>query len=158
LRLAMELIDLSKLFLQDHNAVGRSAAILVAGQFEVRTRSDQGMNRFGIEMLEDSGDEVVDPVVAEVAMGDQFGVAREADDADDGLDALIQSRQPPAPGAAHADAAGADLGLVHLRAGFEVIEQALLVAEHHAPEGAAKPEVELEQAGFRSALPLRLAR
>ena len=79
-------------------------------------------------------------------MGDQLGVPGEAGHPDHRLRPVVDRRQPPGPRAAHAHAGDADPVPVHLGAGLEVVDEALLVAEHHAPEGAAEQQVELHQA------------
>src|SRR5262249_40679374 len=54
----------------------------------------------------------------------------------------------PGACAAHTHAGGGDPRRIDLRARFQVVDQALFVAEHHAPKSTALPEVELEQAGL----------
>src|SRR4029078_2690480 len=73
---------------------------------------------------------------------------REAGDADDGFDAVVDRGEPPGAGAAHAHARCADAVLIDFGSRFEVIDEALFVAQHHAPERAALPQIELEEAGF----------
>src|SRR5262249_17851855 len=85
---------------------------------------------------------------AQVAVGDLFCVARETSHSNDSLDPIVDGRQPPTSRAAHAHACRCDPLLVHLGPRFQIVDQALFLAKHHAPETSALPDVELEQAQF----------
>src|SRR4051794_25011227 len=79
-------------------------------------------------------------------MLDEVLVARQASHSDCAGDPVINGSQPPGARATHAHAGGADPLFVHLRPSTQVIEGDLVVVNEHAPECAAQPEVELEQA------------
>ena len=82
-------------------------------------------------------------------MEDEVFIARQAGDADGGGDALVHGSEPPRTRAAHAHAGGADALRVHLGALAQVIERDLVVAHHHAPDRAAEPQVQFQEAVLR---------
>jgi hypothetical protein len=67
-----------------------------------------------------------------------------ASDTDDGADTFVNRRQPPRARAAHAHARRVHTRHVHLGPRREIVGQALLVAQHHAPQCVPLPQVAFE--------------
>src|SRR5262249_47633500 len=99
-------------------------------------------------MGEQTGNEIIDAMCSQVAMREQFCESREAANADDRLDPFINGCQPPATCAAHAHASRSDPFLIDFRPRLEIVDEALLIAEHHAPQSTALPKIEFEQSGL----------
>ncbi len=99
----------------------------------MRPGSDQRINLRGGEMLQQSGDEVVDAVTLQIVRFDEGLVVGEAADIDAHFEAQIEGRRPPGLSTAHGHPERPDARRVHLRSGEQVVEAAQGVVDHHAP-------------------------
>src|SRR5207249_7620238 len=99
----------------------------------------------GVEVAQQAADEVIDAVLAELSVPDQVLVARQAGDADDCGDALVDGAEPPRARAPHRHAGCPDPRAVDLGPARQVVERDLVVADEHAPKRPPQPEVELQE-------------
>src|SRR5258707_999453 len=97
-------------------------------------------------MFEQTIDEVIDAMLAKVAVAEQVLVTGQAGHSDSGGNSVVDCGQPPSPGAAHTHSGGADAGFVYFRSTAKIIERNLIVADEHPPERATQPEIDFEEA------------
>ncbi len=119
------------------------AGVLAAGEEQDWAGGDEGDDGFGVEVGEEVWDVVIDAVLVEGLGGDEVLATGQAAGGHAGAEAFVEGHEPPGAGGAHADAQDAEAGRVDLGVGGEEIEGDEVIAEDHAPEGTAKPEVEL---------------
>ena len=151
-------VDARQLLLEGTHPVGRGARVEVAGEGEQGPRRQEREHPLGVEVPQQPVDEVVDTVLPQLAVRDQVLIPRETRDRDHGRDPLVDGGQPPGARAPHRHSGGSDARAVDLRPRQQVIESYLVVPHEHAPQGAAEPQVELEQALLLLAAGLERAR
>ena len=145
---SVEAIDPGAGAVNGADALGGRGAVAIARQRQQRPGSDQAHHGFAVELPEQAGDIVVDPVSPERAAREQRLAPGEARHARGGRDPVVERREPPGAGAAHAHAGGGDPARVHLGARRQVVERKQVVADHHRPQARPLPQKRLGQAGF----------
>ena len=128
--------------------IHRGTDVPVAVQEQDRPRRQQGHDRLGVEVVQQLRHEIVNAVRLQRFVLDEVLVTRQAGDGHAGLDALVQRHQPPRAGRPHAHAGDADPARVHFGARGQVVQRHQVIAQHHAPERAPDPQIELAGGHF----------
>ena len=113
-------------------AVGERLRIEVTREFQ----SDDGL---GVEMVQETGNKVINAVGLEQLMLDEILVTREAADRDGGGKPVVESHQPPCARGAHAHPHNADPLRIDFGAGCQIVERHQIVAQDHTPKSSAQP-------------------
>src|ERR1035437_9124060 len=95
LGLPLHLVNSVEYLLELRHAGRRRPSITVAREREERARRQERHHSFAVKLLEKPGNEVVNPVRAQVAGGDDVLIPRKAGYPDHGPDPIVDRRQPP---------------------------------------------------------------